>query len=226
MCGIAGLITPLVLYEQKQEDLSSEMDRSVVGNMIAAMHHRGPDARGIWQGECGKWRITLGHARLAILDLSEMARQPMVDVNSGCVLVYNGELYNFRKIREELQKESVGPFDSSGDTLVLLRAYVHWGPAMVKKLRGMFAFAFFDPQRQCLFLGRDHFGIKPLYAVQAAGGWAFASEVRALFSVPGVKRRLDPQGLISFLNFGSVQEPQSLVSGIKPVPPRDRKSVV
>ncbi len=188
--------------------------------MVAALHHRGPDGNGVWNTQVADYQLALGHTRLAILDLTEAGRQPMVHPESGCVLVYNGEIYNFAELRAELQAAGGAPFRSTGDTEVLLRAYLHWGPALVKKLRGMFAFGIYDPRRQQLFLARDHFGIKPLYFTERAGGYfAFASEVRALLELPWIRRKLDPMGLVSYLSFGSVQSPYTLVSGIYSLPP-------
>lgn len=224
MCGIAGLIYPLSAHGkpfQGDRFLPESNDTAhepTMEAMVAAMHHRGPDDQGFWSTSDGDFQVHLGHARLAILDLSDAARQPMIDPISGCVLVYNGELYNFRELREELIRDGFPQFDSSGDTEVLLRSYVRWGPSFINRLRGMFAFAIYDPRTHKLFLARDHLGIKPLYVADGEGFFAFASEVRALLKVPQVRRTLDPQGLMSYLSYGSVQDPYTLVSGIRSVP--------
>jgi asparagine synthase (glutamine-hydrolysing) len=224
MCGIAGLIYPSsksspTFHEGRCLPQSGgKMCEPVLEAMVAAMHHRGPDGHGFWSTSDGDCQVHLGHSRLAILDLTNAAQQPMIDPGSGCVLIYNGELYNFRELREELIRDGYSQFDSSGDTQVLLRAYVRWGPSFVNKLRGMFAFAIYDPRIHKLFLVRDHLGIKPLYVVDGKGFFAFASEVRALLKIPEIQRTLDPQGLKSFLAYGSVQEPYTLISGIRSIP--------
>lgn len=224
MCGIAGLIyssskTSQIFQEVRGWPQSGgKACDPTMEAMVAAMHHRGPDGHGFWSSSDGGYQVHLGHARLAILDLSDAAQQPMIDPASGCVLIYNGELYNFRELRDELIRDGYAQFDSSGDTQVLLRAYVRWGPSFFNKLRGMFAFAIYDPRIHKLLLGRDHLGIKPLYVVDGKGFFAFASEVRPLLKVPGIERTLDPQGLKGFLAYGSVQEPFTLISGIRSIP--------
>jgi asparagine synthase (glutamine-hydrolysing) len=224
MCGIAGLIYPLsnagpTFHEGRcLPQYGGKACEPSMEAMVAAMRHRGPDGHGFWSASDGNCQVHLGHARLAILDLSDAAQQPMIDPASGCVLIYNGELYNFRELRDELIRDGHSQFDSSGDTQVLLRAYVRWGPSFVKKLRGMFAFAIYDPRIHKLLLARDHLGIKPLYAADGNGFYAFASEVRALLKIPEIQRTLDPQGLKSFLAYGSVQEPYTLITGIRAIP--------
>jgi asparagine synthase (glutamine-hydrolysing) len=224
MCGIAGLIYPLSRINRafQQGKFLPQPDgkasEPTIEAMVAAMHHRGPDGHGFWSTSDGDCQIHLGHARLAILDLSNAAQQPMIDQVSGCVLIYNGELYNFRELRDELIRDGSPQFDSYGDTQVLLRAYVRWGPSFLNKLRGMFAFAIYDPRINKLLLARDHFGIKPLYVSDGNKFFAFASEVRSLLKVPEIQRTLDPQGLKSFLAYGSVQDPYTLISGIRSIP--------
>jgi asparagine synthase (glutamine-hydrolysing) len=143
----------------------------------------------------------MGQRRLSIIDLSDASHQPMVDPESGVVLVFNGEIYNFRKIRGEL--ETFGHrFHSRGDTEVLLRAWLHWGAAALDRLRGMFAFAIWDPRSLELHLVRDHAGMKPLYVAQVDGGIAFASEIKAFLAIPGFAGRLDQRSVLQFLEFG------------------------
>jgi asparagine synthase (glutamine-hydrolysing) len=224
MCGIAGLIYPEsppggpFQSGRSYRDADGRLREPTVEMMVTAMHHRGPDDRGYWSGIDGNCQVHLGHARLAILDLSNAARQPMIDPDTGCVLVYNGEIYNFKELRHELLQDGVPPFASTGDTQVLLRAYIRWGPSFVAKLRGMFAFAIYDPRAHMLFLARDHWGIKPLYFADGVGFFAFASEVRALLKVKAVSRTLDLAGLMGYMAYGSVQEPYTLVAGIRSVP--------
>src|SRR3954447_8727108 len=177
MCGIAGIIGRL-----------DEPNRAALQRMNHAMIHRGPDAGGMWFStpDDRGWGALLGHRRLAILDLSPAGAQPMVDPVTEHVIVFNGEIYNFRDLRQRLVNEGQ-EFQSSGDTAVLLRALGLHGPDAVSWLRGMFAFACWDPKQRRLLLARDHLGIKPLYLARssnAEAGWsvAFASELRALLA--------------------------------------------
>jgi asparagine synthase (glutamine-hydrolysing) len=147
--------------------------------MIAASMHRGPDASGSVEIPLATPSLVLGHTRLSILDLSYASGQPMHDLDSGSWLIFNGEIYNFRQLRSDL--ETLGAkFSTSGDTEVLLRALVQWGEAALNKLDGMFAFAFWDGRERNLLLARDRMGVKPLYYCRAGRDFAFASEVKAL----------------------------------------------
>src|SRR6516165_2685744 len=173
MCGIAGIIGRL-----------DGPNRAALERMSNAIFHRGPDASGTWLSAAdGRgWGALLAHRRLAILDLSPAGDQPMVDPVTGHVVVFNGEIYNFAELRCRLAAEGQ-EFRSSGDTAVMLRALSLHGPNAVSWLRGMFAFACWDPKRRRLLLARDPLGIKPLYIAQSsdpAAGWsvAFASELR------------------------------------------------
>jgi asparagine synthase (glutamine-hydrolysing) len=218
MCGIVGLIRPIGVKNFIVTAAGQQLDDAIAA-MTRAVHHRGPDGAGAWSTTSGAFNLALGHTRLSILDLSLRANQPMVDPASGCVLVYNGEIYNYLELRGELLRADERPFNSTGDTEVLLRAYVQWGAAFVQKLRGMFAFAIFDPRHSRLLLGRDQLGIKPLYLTETFDGhFAFASEVRALLALPWVQRVLDPLGLMSYLAYGSAQDPYTLVRGIRAAP--------
>ena len=205
MCGIFGILAtncavpPLVL-ERATDSLA----------------HRGPDDRGtvILQANTSpRLEIGLGSQRLAILDLSPLGHQPMQDADTGNWIVYNGELYNFRELRTRLQAEGVR-FVSQSDTEVLLKAYGRWGEKCLGELRGMFAFAIWDAKRSLLLLGRDPMGIKPLYYASAGQYFLFASELRTLLGTDLVPRRLDPAGLIHYLNFGSVYDPISMIQGV------------
>ncbi len=162
--------------------------------------------------------IGLGNRRLAILDLSPLAHQPMHDAESGNWIVYNGEIYNFRDIRDELQKAGTS-FVSHSDTEVVLKAYARWGEDCLAKFRGMFAFALWDARRHRLFIARDPMGIKPLYYVETGSYFLFASEVRTLLGTGLVQPRIDPAGLINYLTFGSAYDPLTLVDGIRALPP-------
>lgn len=207
MCGIAGLFA----YQRAPDPA----DRERLNRLCQAMRQRGPDAEGQWAAEDG--RILLGHRRLAILDLSAAGNQPMIDPTSGGVLVFNGEIYNFRDLRQQLQRAGC-VFRSDSDTEVLLHGYRHWGEDLLQRLRGMYAFALWDPARRALWLARDPYGIKSLYYSDHAGGFAFASQVQPLRAHLATDTRPDPAALVGFLLLGSVPEPHTVYRGIHALP--------
>jgi asparagine synthase (glutamine-hydrolysing) len=210
MCGIAGIIGRL-----------DDRNHSALERMNEAMVHRGPDASGIWASapDSRGWGALLAHRRLSILDLSPAGAQPMVDPATGHVVILNGEIYNFRELRQRLGPEGQD-LQSNGDTAVMLRALAVHGPAAVAWLRGMFAFACWNPKERHLLLARDPLGIKPLYLARSSdpdGGWslAFASELRALLAsgLLGTPR-LDPQAVASSVWNGFVVGPGTAVEGV------------
>jgi asparagine synthase (glutamine-hydrolysing) len=210
MCGIAGIIGRL-----------DEPNRAALERMSAAMVHRGPDASGTWVSapDTRGWGALLAHRRLSILDLSSTGAQPMVDPVTGHVVVFNGEIYNFDDLRRRLVGEGQ-EFQSTGDTAVMLRALGLHGPDAVSWLRGMFAFACWDPKLRRLLLARDPLGIKPLYLARSSdpdADWsmAFASELRALLAsgLLGTPQ-LDPQGVASGVWNGFVVGPCTAVKGV------------
>jgi asparagine synthase (glutamine-hydrolysing) len=210
MCGIAGMIGRL-----------DEPNRAALGRMSNAMVHRGPDASGTWLSapDARGWGALLAHRRLSILDLSPAGAQPMVDPVTGHVVVFNGEIYNFADLRRRLVAEGQ-KFQSTGDTAVMLRAIGLHGPDAVSWLRGMFAFACWDPNRRRLLLARDPLGIKPLYLARSSdpdAGWsvAFASELRALLAsgLLGTPH-LNPEGVATAVWNGFVIGPATAVKGI------------
>jgi len=206
MCGIAGI------YEKHPQHTGA------LPAMLQQMIARGPDDEGqstISVAAGGAWHI--GTRRLAILDLSPAGHQPMRDEAQGNWLAYNGEVFNFQELRDQLCAAGI-VFHSHCDTEVILRGFGHWGESVFAKLEGMFAIAIWDAPRQQMLLVRDRHGIKPLYTCAANGSFLFASELRALLATGLVARRLDPIGLDSFLKFGSVQEPATLVAGVEQVP--------
>lgn len=194
--------------------------------MNAAMAHRGPDAEGIWESlpDTHGFGVLLGHRRLAILDLSEAGKQPMVDPTTGHVIVFNGEIYNYVQLREQLTAAGQR-FKSTGDTAVMLRALSVLGRDAVGRLRGMFAFAFWDIRRRELLLARDPLGIKPLYVVRNRdpnGDWtlAFASEVRALLASGLIEQpRLHAEAVASVVWNGFVVGPLTAVEGVESISP-------
>jgi asparagine synthase (glutamine-hydrolysing) len=210
MCGIAGMIGRL-----------DEPNRAVLERMSNAMVHRGPDASGTWVSapDARGWGALLAHRRLSILDLSPAGAQPMVDPVTGHVVVLNGEIYNFGDLRRRLVAEGQ-KFQSTGDTAVMLRAIGLHGPGAVSWLRGMFAFACWDPKQRRLLLARDPLGIKPLYLARSSDpgvGWsvAFASELRALLAsgLLGTPH-LNPEGVASCVWNGFVVGPGTAVKDI------------
>src|SRR6202166_1962621 len=210
MCGIAGIIGRI-----------DEPNRAALKRMSDAMVHRGPDASGTWVSapDAHGWGALLAFRRLSILDLSAAGDQPMVDPVTEHVIVFNGEIYNFGDLRRRLEAEGQ-QFRSTGDTAIMLRALGLHGPAAVSWLRGMFAFACWDPKRRRLLLARDPLGIKPLYLARSLdphAGWslAFASELRALLASGLLgKPYLDPQGVASSVWNGFVVGPGTAVKGV------------
>jgi asparagine synthase (glutamine-hydrolysing) len=210
MCGIAGIIGRL-----------GDSNLAALQRMSGAMVHRGPDAGGTWVStpDCHGWGALLAHRRLSILDLSPAGTQPMVDSLTGHVVVLNGEIYNFGDLRRRLGAEGQ-QLQSTGDTAVMLRALGLHGPDAVSWLRGMFAFAFWNPKVRRLLLARDPLGIKPLYLtrpVDPEAGWslAFASELRALLAsgLLGTPR-LDPDAVAASVWNGFVVGPATAVKGV------------
>ncbi len=182
--------------------------------MLGRIVHRGPDGGGTWSdGLC-----TLGHARLAIIDLTETGRQPIANEDGSIQAVVNGEIYNYRELRAELAARG-HRLSGTSDSEVVPHLYEEFGPDFVNRLRGMFAIALWDAPRRRLVLARDRAGKKPLYYAAFAGGIAFASEMKALFAVDGVDLGIRPQAIHDYLSLGSVPGPQTVYRGIERVPP-------
>ncbi|MCP5367782.1 MAG: asparagine synthase (glutamine-hydrolyzing) [Hyphomicrobiales bacterium] len=202
MCGIAGTTAP---------------DPALLAALCGDLRHRGPDAEGTWTDPEGG--VGLAHTRLAVIDLSPGGAQPMVSDCGRYVIAFNGEIYNYRTLRAEL--EAAGEtFRSDSDTEVLLRLLRARGAAALDRLVGMFAFALWDRERRELLLVRDRLGIKPLvYAPLANGGLAFASEIRALHRHPGVDLELDREALSQYLACLYVPAPRTIHAGIRKLPP-------
>jgi len=208
MCCIAGLLL--------SEGPTNE-GRSAVGRMISASRHRGPDTSGCVEIPLATGTLALGHARLSIIDLSVSSSQPMHD-SAGSWLVFNGEIYNFRDLRHQLEALGVR-FRTSGDTEVLLRALLQWGEQALQKLQGMFAFAFWDACRKELLLARDPMGIKPLYYHAAPRRFAFSSEVKAMARAEVCPLTVDRGAVDSFLAFGAVIGPRTIYQEIRELEP-------
>jgi asparagine synthase (glutamine-hydrolysing) len=188
--------------------------------MIAAMRHRGPDDCGIWSDRDSG--VTLGSCRLAIQDLSDAAHMPMSSPDGSCWITYNGEVYNFSKLRDELEGKGYA-FRSHSDTEVILAAYQEWGVQCLEHLRGMFAFAIFDSRMETgggrLFIARDRFGIKPLYWTMQEGKLLFASELKALLASGMVSCCIDIQAFWDYLSLGAVPAPRTLISNVNALLP-------
>src|SRR5882762_7722429 len=215
MCGIAGLI--------------AQDPESRIAAMLKAVEHRGRDDEGVWtspvvNGE-GQ-RVCFGHRRLSIIDTSPAGHQPMISHDGRLVLILNGEIYNYRELREQLSNKGHN-FQTQTDTEVLLTAWEEWGEDSLNRLNGMFAFALWDDRERALFLVRDRVGIKPLYYAQCQkvdreGGYsslAFASEIKSILASGLVKAELDRDSLHQFLTFLWAPDPNTLFRGIKTVPP-------
>ncbi len=206
MCGIAGAVGAI-----------DGRVTEAVGRAHDALQHRGPDAEGRWSDVREGRGAALAHRRLAIIDLSPDGAQPMRDEVSGNVIVFNGEVYNFVELREQLEAHG-HRFDTRTDTEVVLKAYAQWGERCVERFNGMFALAVWDAARRDVFVARDRMGIKPLYWAQADGVLWFASEVRALLATGVIGRKLDRAGLASYLWNGFVVGPGTIVEGVKLLP--------
>jgi asparagine synthase (glutamine-hydrolysing) len=205
MCGIAGCVA------LGEPSLAENLTRV----MTDALVRRGPDGEGLetWPG------VALGHRRLAIIDLSDAGRQPMLSGDGSIGLVFNGCIYNFLELRPELERLGYR-FHSRCDTEVLLAGYQHWGiDKLVARLRGMFAFAIWDQNRRKLFLVRDRLGVKPLVYAPTAHGLMFASTVAALRATGAVNTEMDPQAVLEYLEFGFVTGVHSIYSDVSKVPP-------
>lgn len=207
MCGITGIVAS-----------NGAVDRNVLEAATRSLAHRGPDDSGTIIIRDGADEIGLGNRRLAILELSTLGHQPMQDPATGNWIVYNGEIFNFRELRQELEDAGV-PFSSHCDTEVVLKAYGLWGEKCLPRLRGMFAFAIWDARHHRLLLGRDPMGVKPLYFGTFGRYFLFASEVRTLLSTGLVPRKIDRAGLSNYLTFGSLYDPITLIDGIAALRP-------
>jgi asparagine synthase (glutamine-hydrolysing) len=209
MCGIAGWVAPAK---------SAPEERALHG-MLQALYHRGPDGAGsrFYSADNGAWRVALGHRRLAIIDPNG-SRQPMCDDAAGLALTFNGEIYNFRELRAELEAHG-HRFERDSDTEVLLRSYQQWGTQCVHRLRGQFAFAVWDATAERLFLARDRLGEKPLYLHEANGALHFASEMKALLALPQVSSEVDLSAVWDYLAYRYVPGPRTLLGAIRKLPP-------
>jgi len=204
MCGITGLI-----------NLNGDAVSPVIlRKMTDAIAHRGPDGEGHWiEGNVG-----LGHRRLAIIDLSPAGHQPMISADHRYILSYNGEIYNYREIRADLEAEGVW-FRSQTDSEVVLYALAYWGNEALLKFNGMFALALWDRKERVLLLARDRYGIKPLYFSSQSGRFAFGSEQKAIIAQPGFRSVLNKPALLEYFTFQNIFTDQTLLQDIRILPP-------
>jgi asparagine synthase (glutamine-hydrolysing) len=210
VCGIVGILA-------RNARLAPEL----LERATRSLAHRGPDDSGtiiIRDTGSDPINVGLGNRRLAILDLSPLGHQPMQDAESGNWIVHNGEVYNFLEVRQKLEREGVR-FSSHSDTEVVLKAYGKWGERCLDEFRGMFAFAIWDARRHRLFIARDPMGIKPLYYYASDRYFLFASELRTLVGTELIPRRLDRAGLLNYLAFGSVYDPNTMIEGVRTLGP-------
>ncbi|HVN33857.1 MAG TPA: asparagine synthase (glutamine-hydrolyzing), partial [Casimicrobiaceae bacterium] len=207
MCGIAGV------YAYRES--APQVNRAELLRIRDHMRRRGPDGEGLWIS--GDGRIGLAHRRLAIIDPSETGAQPMASADGRYQVTFNGEIYNYRALRRELESRGF-VFRSQSDTEVLLHLYADRGERMVDALRGMFAFAIWDATEPVLFLARDPFGIKPLYYADDGTTFRFASQVKALVAGNAIDLAPDLAGTVGFFLLGSVPEPFTLHRNIRSLP--------
>ncbi|MDD5130375.1 MAG: asparagine synthase (glutamine-hydrolyzing), partial [Candidatus Omnitrophica bacterium] len=204
MCGIAG-----IFYRdgnQVQADLLSKMTR--------VLYHRGPDYGAVWH----KAQFGLGHRRLKIIDLSDSSNQPMTNEDRTIWLSFNGEIYNYKDLKEILIKCG-HVFRSNSDTEVILHAYEEWGLDCLGRMNGMFALGLVDLNKKCLLLARDRLGIKPLFYFYNDKKLLFASEIKAILMDPSLMREIEPKSLDTFLSFNYVAAPNTMFKGIHQVLP-------
>lgn len=206
MCGITGI------YNFKSRE---PVSRELIIEMANSIAHRGPDEEGIFMdSEAG---VGLGFRRLSIIDLIT-GGQPMANATEDIYIVHNGEIYNFQELKKELQKKSCR-FRTNSDTEVILNLYQEYGEKAFHRLNGIFAFAIYDKRKQCVILARDPFGVKPLYYNLTDSRLIFGSEMKAILRVPDFKKTLDFESLNSFFTYLYNPSPQTLIEGIKKLPP-------
>jgi len=207
MCGIAGAFT--------FDPAARVPDATIIARLNELQQRRGPDGQGLWSSS--DKGVSFGHRRLAIIDTGPHGAQPMSDASGRWTITFNGEIYNYRVLRQELEHRGC-VFLTDSDTEVLINVVAHWGEAGLRKLRGMYAFALWDAQERELWLARDPYGIKPLYVAQSDGILWFASQARALARVASIDTGRDAAALAGFYLWGHVPEPFTWWSGIRAFP--------
>jgi asparagine synthase (glutamine-hydrolysing) len=205
MCGITGIIT---------YSLSEQRATQCLKLMNDAISHRGPDAEGVWNDN----NVFLGHRRLSIIDVSSSSNQPMISNDGKLVIVYNGELYNYKDLKFELQRAQQGAmpyvFRTGSDTEVILAAFKRWGIDCIQRFNGMFAFAIYDVEKKETYIVRDRLGVKPLYYHQKSDSLIFASEIRSLISSDLVDKQIDSAALTEYIQYQTVHAPLTIVQDV------------
>jgi asparagine synthase (glutamine-hydrolysing) len=196
MCGITGVLS--------KKNTSNPIE--IIKKMTSVITHRGPNAEGFFVDN----QIAFGHRRLSIIDLSDIANQPMSDYSERFTIVFNGEIYNFQEIKQQLDY----PFITNGDTEVILAAYKKWGKDCLSYFNGMFAFAIWDKEEQSLFLARDRMAVKPLYFYQDNDTFLFASELRSILASGLVPKEINSKGIVDYLSYQSVHAPNTIIKNI------------
>lgn len=207
MCGIAGYL--------RTDGGTFSCDESVLATFHESIRHRGPDGYGTWHSN--EHKIAFIHRRLSIIDLSQAGHQPMLDPEQSVVLTFNGEIYNHLQLRTELEQKGY-VYRSHTDTETILYAYKEWGIDCIKRFEGMFAFALYDLRTQECFFVRDRIGIKPLYFSLQGGYFSFASEIKALWQLPWMKKELSKQGFYHYLTYMVAPAPFTLFEGVYKLP--------
>lgn len=200
MCGIAGFI-----------GFENNVELAEMANRV--QQHRGPDNQEVWHDDY----LAFAHQRLSIIDLSNAANQPFH--KGDFVMIFNGEVYNYKALQEKLRKEKQVHFTTSSDTEVVLEMFMHYGEQSLDYLIGMFAFAIYNKKTRALFIARDHFGIKPLFYTEIDGGFAFSSELKTLVQIPGFDKTINAKALVSSLNYLWVSGNESMFNGCWKLPP-------
>lgn len=203
MCGITGIIT-------SSEEAAKYF--SAIKSATLALHHRGPDS----YGSFANFNALLGHTRLSIIDVSHASDQPFYSTDGRFVIVYNGEIFNFKELREKLIQQGIA-FETNGDTEVLLQLYINEGDRFLDKINGFFAFAIYDNIHKSLFIARDRFGIKPLFYHWDGSNFIFASEMKALLKYP-FEKKIDTISLIEYLQLNYVPGPNTMLEGVEKFP--------
>jgi len=203
VCGITGILT-------SSEEAAKYFD--AIKSATLALHHRGPDS----YGSFANYNALLGHTRLSIIDTSHASDQPFYSADGRFVIVYNGEIFNFKELRENLIKKGI-VFQTDGDTEVLLQLYINEDAQFLEKINGFFAFAIYDNVQKSLFVARDRFGIKPLFYYWDGRRFIFASEMKALLKYP-FEKKIDTVSLVEYLQLNYVPAPNSMIEGVKKFP--------
>ena len=212
MCGITGIVG---------NNLNSSVYQPAIQKMTNAIAHRGPNSQGLWNDE----HCFFGHRRLSIIDLSEAGNQPFISQDGRYILIYNGELYNYKDLKFELQRAEHGSknipyiFKTNTDTEVILASYLRWGNSCMKRFNGMFAFAIWDTVEQKLLIARDRLGVKPLYYQYKNNTLVFASEIRALIYSGIIDKKINPSSVAEYIQYATVHAPNTMLQDVKVLMP-------